>query len=251
MRDDLVSLKVLVVTHTAQDRDLLREGAVLVSVPIDLVEAGNVEHAAEALRRSDIDLVLLDGGFPDADKETLVRCARTAAKPPFVVLLAGAGSTMVDGVDAVMAKPRDNNEALQLAERCARVRVPSRVLVVDDSSTMRSIVRKILLACRFPLNIIEAGEGNAALEMACGGSVDVVFLDYNMPGLDGLATLRELKRAKPELVIVLMTSTEDRALAARALEAGAAAFLRKPFYPSDVDAVLRAAYGLAPLKTGG
>ena len=83
--------------------------------------------------------------------------------------------------------------------------------------------------------------------MVRNGGVDVVFLDYNMPGLDGLATLKELKRMHPALEVVLISSTDDKVVAERAVEIGAAAFLRKPFYPADIDAVLRAYYGLAPL----
>lgn len=248
MSDDLVSLRLLAVSAAAQDRDLLREGAILVSVPIDVLEAATADRAAECLRDGDIDLMLLDATLPDVEKVSLIKSARTLAKPPFIILLAGAGGTMTAGADAVVAKPRDSDEAQKLAQRCIRVRVASRVLIVDDSSTMRTIIRKILSASRFPLEIVEVGEGASALAMVHKGGVDVVFLDYNMPGLDGLTTLKEIKRMQPELEVVLISSTDDKAVAARALEAGAAAFLRKPFYPSDIDAVLRAYYGLAPLK---
>jgi CheY-like chemotaxis protein len=71
-----------------------------------------------------------------------------------------------------------------------------------------------------------------------------VFLDYNMPGLNGLETLSEIKRLHPLVQVVLMTSVEDDAIARRARTAGAAAFLRKPFYPADIDAVLHGIYGL-------
>ena len=76
--------------------------------------------------------------------------------------------------------------------------------------------------------------------------VDVVFLDYTMPGLNGLATLGELKRAKPDVDVIIMTSAQDLAIADRALRAGASAFLQKPFYPADIDAVLYSRYGLMP-----
>ncbi len=248
MSDDLVSLRLLAVSAAAEDRDLLREGAILVSVPIDVLEAATADRAVECLRDGDIDLMLLDATLPDVEKVSLIKSARTLAKPPFIILLAGVGGTMTAGADAVVAKPRDSDEAQKLAQRCIRVRIASRVLIVDDSSTMRTIVRKILSASRFPLEIVDVGEGAAALDMVRDGGVDVVFLDYNMPGLDGLTTLKELKRMQPELEVVLISSTDDKAVAARALEAGAAAFLRKPFYPSDIDAVLRAYYGLAPVK---
>jgi CheY-like chemotaxis protein len=122
--------------------------------------------------------------------------------------------------------------------------VPSRVLVVDDSATQRGIVRKLLTGVRFPLQIAEAEDGIEALKQLAAGKFDFVFLDYNMPGLNGLETLSEIKRLHPLIQVVLMTSVEDDAIARRARTAGAAAFLRKPFYPADIDAVLHGIYGL-------
>jgi CheY-like chemotaxis protein len=116
--------------------------------------------------------------------------------------------------------------------------------VVDDSATTRRIVRKILSASRFRLEIAEAPEGIDALKQIGCGQFDFVFLDYNMPGLDGVETLTEIKRQYPRTDVVMMTSVRDDAVAERARAAGAAAFLRKPFYPSDIDAVLHSVYGL-------
>jgi DNA-binding NtrC family response regulator len=124
------------------------------------------------------------------------------------------------------------------------VRLPSRILVVDDSATMRSIVRKILSASRFKLEISDATEGIEALKLIGSGKFDLVILDYYMPGLNGVETLSEIKRQHPRLCVVMMTSTPDEAIADKARSSGAAAFLKKPFYPSDIDAVLYSVFGL-------
>jgi CheY-like chemotaxis protein len=71
-----------------------------------------------------------------------------------------------------------------------------------------------------------------------------VFLDYNMPGLNGFETLSEIKRESPNVAVVMMTSTVDDAIADRAHASGALAFLKKPFYPADIDRVLERYYGL-------
>ena len=75
-------------------------------------------------------------------------------------------------------------------------------------------------------------------------SFDLVFLDYNMPGLNGFDTLLEIRRKTPKVAVVMMTSTADSAIANRAHAAGALAFLKKPFYPADIDRVLENYYGL-------
>jgi DNA-binding response OmpR family regulator len=74
-----------------------------------------------------------------------------------------------------------------------------------------------------------------------------VFLDYNMPGFSGIETLAEIKRVKRRVDVVIMTSVEDESLPGRAREYGAA-FLKKPFYPADIDAVLCRFYGLRALN---
>jgi hypothetical protein len=76
------------------------------------------------------------------------------------------------------------------------------------------------------------------------GKFGLVFLDYNMPGFNGLETLLEIKRENPTVAVVMMTSTLDNAIADRAHAAGALAFLKKPFYPADIDRLLERYYGL-------
>ena len=215
-------------------------------MPVEIIEANNAAKVRTLVASGDIDLVLLDGVLPVAEQNAVVEAARAAAKPPFVILLAIAEGTSLSAADAVVAKPSTADEAQHLAERFIRVRIPSQVLIVDDSATVRAIVRKLLAGSRFPLDIQEANDGAEALRCANAGRVDIVFLDYNMPGLDGLATLAELKRGKPEIEVVFMTSVEDPALATRARDAGAAAFLKKPFFPTDIDDVLRRYCGLLP-----
>jgi DNA-binding NarL/FixJ family response regulator len=59
-----------------------------------------------------------------------------------------------------------------------------------------------------------------------------------MPGFNGIETLKEIRRHKQDVAVVLMTSILDGALAERTHAAGAFAFLKKPFYPADIDAIL-------------
>ena len=125
-----------------------------------------------------------------------------------------------------------------------RGKIPTRVLVVDDSSTTRSIVRKILSVSRFALDVHEASEGIAALEKLGTGRYGLVFLDYNMPGFNGIETLSEIKRLAPNVSVVMMTSTVNNAVVNRAQASGALAFLKKPFYPADIDTVLERHFGL-------
>ena len=189
--------------------------------------------------------------IPAAERARCIAQARSMEQKPFVFLVAASmeeAQGLADaGADSVVVKPADVGQAKTLIERCARLRLPNRVLVVDDSLTMRSIVRKILVASRFRLDLAEAQEGVDALRKIASGKFDLVFLDYNMPGLNGVETLAEIKRHSPNLHVVIMTSAARRRACGAGAPAGAAAFLKKPFYPADIDAVLHRIFGLRAL----
>ena len=80
----------------------------------------------------------------------------------------------------------------------------------------------------------------------CSSDLDVMFLDCNMPGLDGFLFCYQLRRDHPNVQVVMMTGSKDRSLEDRARATGAKDFLYKPFYARDIDAVLHRLFGLAP-----
>lgn len=243
MSGDLVSLRMLVIAAALPDQELWREAAAMASVPLDFT-AHPPASAAAALAKDGADICVVDGDLSDADKTAVIAAAHALQPAPLVFMAAPQGSPRHDRVDGMLSKPSSANDARTLVEICVRAKIPTRVLIVDDSGTMRSIVRKILSASRFALDMHEAAEGIAALNQLRVGNFGMVFLDYNMPGLNGFETLAEIKRETPHVAVVMMTSTIDNAIADRAHAAGALAFLKKPFYPADIDRVLERYYGL-------
>ena len=247
MSDDLVSLRLLLIAATRRDEELWRQAVAIASIPIEFASQ-EAEPAAGALARVGPDICVVEGSLPKPIMTTVINSARAAASKPLIFVSASAGTRHIEGIDGRLAKPSNVEDAHRLVEICIRSKVPTRVLIVDDSSTMRSIVRKILSASNFPLSIEEAEEGIAALNQLRTGKFSLVFLDYNMPGLNGFETLSEIKRNNSKVAVVMMTSTLDNAIADRAHAAGALAFLQKPFYPSDIDTVLERYYGLHALR---
>jgi CheY-like chemotaxis protein len=251
MSGDFVSVRILAICASEPDGDLLRQGSALAAIPAFFNHVATSAAARAALAEGNVDVALLDSAMAEPDMKEVFNAVRAAHKPPPVVLVAPTSAEAAElaaagAADVIAVKPAKLQDAKALIESCIRLKVPSRVLVVDDSSTMRSIVSKILNNGRFPLDIAEATDGIEALKQLGAGKFDFVFLDYNMPGLDGIEMLTEIKRQHPRSEIVVMTSAPDGGLAARARGAGAAGFLKKPFYPSDVDALLYAFYGLRP-----
>jgi CheY-like chemotaxis protein len=251
MSDDFVSVRILAVCASEPDREMLRQGAALAGPQAHFNHVATAGAARTALAEGNVDIVLLDSAMTERDLKEVFNALRSARNSPKVVMVAPSSAEAADlaavrVTDAIVVKPGKLPDAKALIESCTRLKVPSRVQVVDDSTTMRTIVRKILNGCRFPLDISEADDAIDALKQISVGKFDFVFLDYNMPGLNGIEMLSQLKQQHPRMEVVMMTSVQNEALAARAREAGATGFLKKPFYPSDIDAILYAFHRLRP-----
>ena len=106
------------------------------------------------------------------------------------------------------------------------------ILIVDDDPLIRKLITTTLQdVAGFDLQ--EAGDGLAALEAATTSRPDIVFLDYDMPRLNGVETCRRL-RSDPvtaDATIVMLTAMADGVAQERARSAGADLFLTKPFSP--------------------
>lgn len=111
-------------------------------------------------------------------------------------------------------------------------------LVVDDSSMIRKIARRILEGLDF--QVIEAEDGVDALVHCKRAMPEAVLLDWNMPVMDGLSFLRELRKEPngSEPVVVFCTVENDLEHIAQALDAGADEYIMKPFDGDILEAKL-------------
>jgi two-component system chemotaxis response regulator CheY len=109
--------------------------------------------------------------------------------------------------------------------------MPKTVLVVDDSAMMRKIVIKNLKDCGYDVVVVEASDGQEGLQKFAAGGVDLVLSDWNMPNMDGLTMVREIRKLDPgKKVPVIMITTEGSADKVKdAVLAGASNYLSKPF----------------------
>lgn len=104
------------------------------------------------------------------------------------------------------------------------------VLIIDDQSTGRMILSEIVRSIDKKMDVMAFGDPLEALEYAASHSVDLVLTDYKMPNLDGIETIRRLRRifAEEDVPIVCVTIVNDREIRYAALEAGATDFLTRP-----------------------
>ncbi len=102
------------------------------------------------------------------------------------------------------------------------------VLIVDDQSTSRNILEELVSAIDEPNSVHAFASATEALSWAADNSPDLVLTDYKMPVMDGIKFTQRLRLINPDVPIVMITATEDRAIRYQALEAGATDFLIKP-----------------------
>jgi CheY-like chemotaxis protein len=249
--------KVLIADDSNTVHQLIRD-----SLPPDY--SANVSQAYDgavclrALERG-VDLAFIDVHMPTMGGMDALWAARIAGNKTFVTLMSGqADRRCIDLARRLeayefLAKPFGSADIEVILATHRRVTARMQVLLVDDSPVSVKVMRKVLDNSIFHLNIDHANTGREALERCDASPFDVVFLDVNMPGLNGYATLPRLMQANRRTKVVMISGERDALRERQALRLGAAAVMHKPFFPTEIDAVLHRIMGLQSpkLATGG
>ena len=116
-----------------------------------------------------------------------------------------------------------------------------RVLVVDDEASIRDLLQKTLALAEYDVDV--APDGRSALERMRLYPYDLLIADLKMPGMDGLAVIREAKRYKSDLPVIIITGFSTESSAIEAVNLGVAGYLTKPFRVPQVLAAAAKALG--------
>lgn len=111
------------------------------------------------------------------------------------------------------------------------------ILIVDDSQTMRKVIRKSVAISGFDLgDCWEAGHGQQALEVIRAHGVDLILADLNMPVMNGLEMVRELRNDEKfrHVPVVLITTEGSETRLEEAFALGVRGYLQKPFQPEAI-----------------
>ncbi|PKN75520.1 MAG: response regulator [Deltaproteobacteria bacterium HGW-Deltaproteobacteria-10] len=122
------------------------------------------------------------------------------------------------------------------------------VLIVDDSSAMRTVIKKIVTISGFQMDqCLQAGNGREAMEILAGNWVDVIISDINMPEVNGLELLDQLSKndTLKEIPVIMITTEGSSERMQEAFKHGAKGFIKKPFLPDDIRKILHQVIGVS------
>jgi len=117
-----------------------------------------------------------------------------------------------------------------------------RVLVVDDEASIRDLLAKTLALAEYDVDT--AADASTALGRVRTSEYDLLIADLRMPGMDGLTLIRQVKRIRAELPVIIITGHPSESSAIEAVNLGVAGYLRKPFRVPEVLAAAAKALGV-------
>ena len=148
-------------------------------------------------------------------------------------------------IDAWLDSQRPRGGSRPAPSASARPSTPGnarpRVLVVDDEASIRDLLAKTLALAEYDVDV--APDGRSALERMRLYPYDLLIADLKMPGMDGLTVIREAKRYKADLPVIIITGFSTESSAIEAVNLGVAGYLTKPFRVPQVLAAAAKALG--------
>lgn len=117
------------------------------------------------------------------------------------------------------------------------------ILTVDDSASMRQMIKLTLTGAGY--DVTEANDGTQGLATARGKAFDMVLTDLNMPGMDGVSMIKEIRKLATYtgVPIVMLTTESDAEKKQQAKSAGATGWITKPFQPEQLLSVTKKVLG--------
>lgn len=239
-------LKVLVVDDDITMRELLYD--TLTRKGYEVLTAASGSQALELLRTQRTKAILLDTVMPGLSGLETAKQIREFDDDVAIVLLADTGDSAMSsneleqvGVTDVLHKKLGVKLFLSSVERILNHTLPGQprspdvapgrqlsgtVLVVDDDHNVQQFLKVFLESKGF--RVIVASSGEEALQTLAHKPA-IVLLDIQMPGMDGLVTLKKIKASSPRLPIIMASGVGEEATIREALKAGAYDYITKPF----------------------
>jgi len=240
-----IDAHILVVDDDANLRELLIDTLNTIGYSADSASDGH--EAMRMLQQYRFDLIISDVRMPGLDGIGLLKKVRSHHPDIPVLFITGVESPEVIGrasPDGFLAKPFRISHIEELIEDTLsdeqeQVSRPiHKVMVVDDDDLFREMLTETLAYNGFTPFAVEGGED--ALRELQSGDIDAVITDIKMPGMDGIALMREVKKRYPAMPVILITAfLSPDEVRRQANSAEADGFLRKPFEADNIVQLLK------------
>lgn len=249
--------KVLVVDDELSQRELVRSG--LSMKGYDVATVPSVDQALAIIFQEAFDLVLLDINLGKESGISVLKKIREIKKDLPIVIYSALltaeleKEAMAAGANEVLRK---DIGIVQIVEQIGKIikaksyifqdpseRKEKSILLVDDEESIRRLLKEFFKTKDY--KILEAENGEKALEVAKSGTPSVVLLDIDMPVMNGITALPKLLEINPKLGVVMVTGNQNDENVKKAMELGACGYVLKPFDFSYLELVVMSKLAIA------
>ncbi len=252
-------IRILVADDSSVAREVIKSGIAVHRktryFEVDSVDNGRA--ALSVLKSKPIDIAFIDINMPGMNGPEIVASLHDTQSTN---CLAVAVSSNMDqrsenvfkqfGVYHFLKKPFRQEDVAEIVSAYITMTMTYRVLIVDDSATMRKMARRILEGSRFDFEITEADCAQSALRALAAGKFKLVLTDYHMPGGDGIELAGAIRDLSSKIGIYMMSTNDTTYLERSAAFVGISGFLKKPFTPEDIDTIMHQHLDLDAPKFG-
>jgi DNA-binding NarL/FixJ family response regulator len=215
-----------------------------------IIEAATGRETLDLLVAERPDVAFVSLQLPDVTGAEALAIGRMKGARPVSVLMSNLVlprwvdlSTELEAYE-FLKKPFDTEHVVQLLRAMRCLLSPARTLLIEESGQARQVIRRMLEGSRFNLAIDETEDARHGLKLLRLTSYDLVIVDANLSGGNGLEIACQTREISPQSRILLTAGGDMARHASAAKQFGIAALLAKPFYPRDVDIALHAAFDL-------
>jgi DNA-binding NtrC family response regulator len=197
--------------------------------------ASSIEEARAAIERDTFDLALINFQLLDSKGPEIINLIKDKKPETKIIDISEkdqSGRFHNTGIDSFIEKPLNDKEILEILNRRSQqepISKKPRILIADDQQELREYLSFIL---KEKYIAATAGSVKDAMRYMDDYSVNLILLDYEMPNINGIAALGEIRKRHPDTVVIMMSGYAPADIKQKAFDLGVFAFLMKPF---DID----------------
>ncbi|MDN3720951.1 response regulator [Roseibium salinum] len=229
-------IRILVADDSAVAREVVNGGVKVHRarryIEVDTVNDGRA--ALDVLQKKPIDIAFVDINMPGlSGAEVVAAMGETRSSKCLTVVMSSAldeASEAVfrrSGAYHFLKKPFHQDDVAELIATYMKMTTSYPILIVDDSATMRKLVRRILEESRFDFEISEADSAPSALRALASGRFRLVLTDFHMPGTDGIELAGSIRDLSSRIGIYMMSTNDASYVERSAAFVGISGFLKK------------------------